>query len=74
MARKPNRKTTRDNLGIVLKFTLREFQTLKHSDPGPKGKLGGYQKHENRLIALTDPVALHCPSRRYCRAGPRPIA
>jgi hypothetical protein len=60
MARSANRKTTREPIGIVLTFMPHEYQRMKHNDPGPSGKLGGWPKMENLLVARTCPFTLEC--------------
>lgn len=59
MTRKPN-TTQPSKPGLVLIFRPHEFGLLKLNTPGPSGKLGGYPREENWLVANTDPVTFRC--------------
>ena len=61
MARSANRKTTREPMGIVLEFKRHEYEWMKHNTPGESGKMGGWQRKENMLVARTCPFTLECP-------------
>lgn len=66
-------------LQTLLVFLPHERKGLKHNEPGPSGKLGGYQQAENWLLAHIDPATGNCwldpywlqRLRTYSVPGPR---
>lgn len=76
MTRAPNKTPRNASVTVALFFQPHEFKSLKHNSPGPSGKLGGYPRHENWLIAHTNQKTLCVvldPTRlertiRYCRS------
>jgi hypothetical protein len=52
--RNPNRQPAEKDVVIRYELTKSERACLKHREPGPSGKLGGYQQFENWLVDELD--------------------
>jgi hypothetical protein len=52
--RAPNKKKENARLGVAVNFTVEETGFMKHNEPPPGKKLGGWPLLENWLLANTD--------------------